>query len=314
MSMRSPKSVLAILLLALGVGVGTFGLAQLHREEPDALTLAPERTALIVEVNVAALKRRPWVARHASESRALQRLQEDCRGGLEGIEALRGYVLLDEREQLHDLVVSAHGMLDLEALTQCVAQANEGMGSALHETELEGVRALASDQGSSVAVPLGEHGVMTGPATAVASSLRQLGGAREAIPTVWRPLWTALRSRRDIRVVGTLPEGWRSFFGQRPRGDAHRPEHLALGVSLAQGLDAEASLIMPSPEDALGVQHDIEEQLTAWRERRDLMQSALRPALIGCETRTEDTRVMLSLRLSETETVDALLLLRTLLE
>jgi len=127
-------------------------------------------------------------------------------------------------------------------------------------------------------------------------------------------LWSGLQSRRDVRIVGTLPEGWRSFFGQLPRGDLHRPEHIAIGISLAHGLDAEASLTMPSEEDARALRTDAERQLEDWRLRDEWMQSALRAPLVQTRTRTEGARLVVSLRLTETETLDALALARLLLE
>jgi hypothetical protein len=311
--MRPTRSLAFLLALAAIVALGTFGLTQLHREEPDALGLAPTRTAFVVEVNIEALKRAPWIARAASDSAALRRLREDCGASIDAIQRVRGYLLLNDAGQLAEVVASAHGTFALEELTQCVARANEGMGSALHETEIEGTPALASDQGTSVAAPLGEHGVMTGPATAVASSLRQLAGETASADAAWRPLWEGLQTRRDVRVVGTLPEDWRSFFGQRPRGDAHRPEHIAIGISLEHGVDAEASLAMPNEDDARSLASDIAHQLEAWRAREEFMRSALRPALMQTEARSEGAHVHVSLRLSETETIDALLLVRTLL-
>lgn len=312
--MRSSRSLALLVALALFVGLGTFALAHVHREAPDALGLAPESTAFVVEVDVRALKRAPWIASRASESAALRRLREDCGEAIDRIEFVRAYVLRDEDGELADIAVSAHGTFELAALTQCIAHANEGMGSALHETEIEGTRVLASDQGSSIAAPLGEHAVMTGPVGAVASSLRHLHGDGAEADAAWRPLWSALQSRRDVRLVGTLPEGWRSFFAQLPRGDAHRPERIAVGISLAHGLDAEASLSMPNAADAETMRRDIERQLQAWRGRDEWMQSALRPALQQSEVRTDAARVLVALHLSETETIDALLLLRTLME
>lgn len=312
--MRNARSLAFIVSLALLSGLGTSTLSRMHRAEPTALGLAPAHSAFIIEVNVHALRQADWVTRNASGNSAWQRLRAECGREIDHIEIMRAYVLKDDAGQLNDVAVSAHGPFEIEALTRCVANANDEMGSSLHETEIEGVPALASDQGSSIAAPLGEHGVMTGPVTAVASALRSLRGESQAMDPALETLWLSLQTRRDVRIVGTLPDGWRSFFSQLPRGDAHRPEHLAIGISLSHGLDAEASLTMPSEEDARALMGDAERQLQTWRAREAWMQSALRAPLLQTRTRTENATLIVSLRLSETETLDALALARMLME
>ncbi len=312
--MRNARSLAFIVSLALLSGLGAFVLSRIHRPEPTALGIAPERAAFIVEVNIHALRQADWITRNASGNGAWQRLRAQCGEEIDHIEFMRGYVLADAAGQLNDVAVSAHGPFEIEALTRCVAHANDEMGTALHETEIEGTPVLASDQGSSVAAPLGAHGVMTGPVNAVASSLRALRGDANAVAPELATLWESLQTRRDVRIVGTLPEGWRSFFSQLPRGDAHRPEHIAIGISLAHGLDAEASLTMPNESDASALRAAADRQLAVWREQEAWMQSALRAPLLQTETRTEGATLLVSLRLSETETLDALALARMLIE
>lgn len=312
--MRNARSLGFIVLLALLSGSGAFALSRIHRAEPTALSLAPAHSAFIVEVNVRALRETEWITRNASGNGAWERLRSECGEEIDHVEFMRAYVLEDGAGQLNDVAVSAHGPFELEALTRCVAHANDEMGSSLHQTEIEGVPVLASDHGSSVAAPLGEHGVMTGPVTSVASTLRALRGDPTPMDPALETLWSSLQTRRDVRIVGTLPDGWRSFFSQLPRGDAHRPEHLAIGISLAHGLDAEASLTMPSAEDARALMAGAERQLGEWRAREAWMQSALRAPLLQTQTRTENATLIVSLRLSETETLDALALARMLIE
>ena len=312
--MRNARSLAFIVSLALLSGLGAFALSRMHRAEPTALSLAPAHSAFVGEVNVRALRETEWITRNASGNGAWERLRAECGEEIDNIEFMRAYVIEDGAGQLNDVAVSAHGPFELDALTRCVAHANDEMGSSLHETEIEGVPALASDQGSSVAAPLGEHGVMTGPVSAVASALRSLRGESNAMDPALETLWLSLQTRRDVRIVGTLPDGWRSFFSQRPRGDVGRPEHIAIGISLAHGLDAEATLTLPTEEDARALMGDAERQLEAWRAREAWMQSALRAPLLQTRTRTENATLIVSLRLSETETLDTLALARMLIE
>jgi hypothetical protein len=247
--LRNLSFLAALALVVVGLA---YALASRATEPRDPLAMAPVRTVAVVEVDVPGLRSSAlWASLVGEGDDGMRRIRRTC--GFDPLAQLRTvdvFLLREPDADAEDLGASldevafvARGELDHEALVACIGEVVAGDGGGVHATEIEGVDALASDTGSSVAAFYGRDGIVAGADVVVAELLRIRQGAS---PPVARDeglarLWARTAARRHARLVAVLPRNWQRFVGRlaeltgdlSPLGSARA---LGLGATLGEGV------------------------------------------------------------------------------
>ncbi len=297
---QGARNVAFLLALAALIGVLAYGLSRNSSGSRDLLASAPARAMVLAELDVAPLRRSSLFRELVGESDAgLEHIEETC--GFDPLDALRTlqvFILRASGDAEHDdddaaldqVAFLARGELDHEALARCVSEVVEGDGGGVHPTQLEGIDALASDRGHSVAAFLGTDGVVAGDDTVVAELLRIQSGAqppRAPDDTLTR-LFRRAGASSHVRLVARLPRHWQRFLGRLTEviGDdvpLDRAEALGVGASLTDGLSISLSLDLGEHGAAEDAQHALERRVAQVRRDPDLAGSALAVTLAHVE-------------------------------
>jgi hypothetical protein len=212
---QSARNLLFVAGLALAVAALAYLLASRTGEPRDALAMAPARTVGVAELDVPGLRSSAlWAELVGDGDAGMARIRSAC--GFDPLDAVRtvDVFLLGNAESardasLEEVAFVARGALD-RALIQCIEEIVAEDGGGVHPTVIEGVDALASDHGSSVAAFYGRDGLVAGADVVVAELLRIRQGASPAMPRDegLARLWGRAGSRRHLRAVARLPRNW----------------------------------------------------------------------------------------------------------
>lgn len=254
--------IVSILALALGAA-GLVHLAQGRRLAAHPFELAPPGTTGVLRVNVPALLASPlWAAWFGDEDEGRRRIVDAC--GFDPLAELRTadiYVVGTRRRPLDQVGFVARGALRHEALVRCVEQVTEGEAlGGVHEEEVEGLPALASDRGGSRAVFLGTDGVVGGDVEFVRDVVRRFRGEGENLldDAQLSALWQRASSDAEVVLAARIPDGWRDgltrMVGQSgPWAPLSSMRALGLGARVSRGFGA--TLVIEF--DAAGAARDL---------------------------------------------------------
>ncbi|MFK7992394.1 MAG: hypothetical protein AB8I08_40610 [Sandaracinaceae bacterium] len=217
-----------ILLAAVVLIGGGLLFSQLQRDAlPEhPLGLAPEGAEIIASLDVAAV-----LSSHLFDVL----LEEDTDGDVRRVEETCGYDPLQEVDRA--LVFSmgtdrpfeqlgfvargelARGRAHRQRLVECVRSVLSGRGGGVSSTEVEGLSAVASVRGDSVATFFGEDAVLGGDRALVAQTVRVARGqaASAVTDSDLRAVFDRLRAS-DLVVVGRLPDAWLPAMMQMASG------------------------------------------------------------------------------------------------
>lgn len=311
---QGARNVAFVLALGALIAVLAYGLSRRSGGPRDLLGSAPSRAIVLAELDVAPLRRSSLFRELVGDSDAgLDRIEETC--GFDPLDQLRTiqvFVLRAEDDDeddagLDQVAFVARGELDHEALARCVGEVVAGDGGGVHPTQIEGIDAIASDHGASVAAFLGTDGVVAGDDTVVAELLRIQSGAT---PPRAREDLTRLFARAGasshVRLVARLPRHWQEFLGRLTDlvGDdvpLDRARALGIGASLTDGLALSITLDLGDREEASDAQHALEERIADARRDPELAASALAVTLAHLELDARGTDLTVSTELDRPE-------------
>jgi hypothetical protein len=266
---QSARNVLFLAGLALAVVGLAYLLASRAREPRDALTMAPSHTVGVAELDVPGLRTSAlWAELVGDGDAGMARVRQAC--GFDPLDAVRTLhvFLLGESEDredpseasLDEVAFVARGALDHEALVRCIGAVVAEDGGGVHPTVIEGVDALASDHGASVAAFYGRDGLVAGADVVVAELLRIQQGAS---PPMARDegltrLWGRTASRRHVRLVVRLPRNWQRFVERVATVGAldalSSARAVALGATLDEGIALTAAVELGDRDAAVDAQ------------------------------------------------------------
>lgn len=269
--LRQARWILAAAVVLLG---GGFALSQMTSDSvPEhPLGLAPEGAEIIAHIDVPAVTGSHLfgVLLEQDSGADVRRVEETCGyDPLEQVDHALVFAMGTDRpfEQLGFVARGelARGREARERLVGCVQAVLADRGGDVSSTEIEGISAMASVRGDSVAAFFGADAVLGGDRDIVASTIRVARGqARSAVSDAdLRAVFDRLRTG-DLKVVGRLPDAWlpammRMAQGLDPSvGALLGVRTIGLGADLQAGV--ELQLVLRSSEEDSGA---IEEMVTA---------------------------------------------------
>lgn len=312
---QGARNAAFVVALAAVIAVLAYGLSRRTSGSRDLLSSAPRRAIVLAELDVPPLRRSSLFRELVGESDAgLDRIESTC--GFDPLDQLRTlqiFVLRAEDEEegeagFDQVAFLARGALEHEQLARCVSQVVEGDGGGVHPTTLEGVDAIASDHGSSVAAFLGTDAVVAGDDTVVAELIRIQQGAADPHArddSLMRLLRRAGPSSH-VRLVALLPRHWQRFLGRLTDvvGDdvpLDRARALGLGASLDDGLAISLTLDLGDAHMASDAQHALETRIAEARRDPDLAASVLAVTLAHVDVEAASTDLTVSASLDRPE-------------
>jgi len=313
---QGARNAAFVVALAAVIAVLAYGLSRRTSGSRDLLGSAPRRAIVLAELDVPPLRRSSLFRELVGESDAgLARIESTCGfDPLDQLRTLQVFVLRAEEEEeegdagFDQVAFLARGALEHEQLARCVSQVVEGDGGGVHLTTLEGVDAIASDHGSSVAAFLGTDAVVAGDDTVVAELIRIQQGAADPHArddSLLRLLRRAGPSSH-VRLVALLPRHWQRFLGRLTDvvGDdvpLDRARALGLGASLDDGLAISLTLDLGDAVMASDAQHALETRIAEARRDPDLAASVLAVTLAHVDVDAASTDLTVSAALDRPE-------------
>ncbi len=314
--------VVSVLALALGAA----GLAHLAHDRVAAhpFELAPPGTTAVLRVSVPALLASPlWTAWFGDDDGGRRRIVEAC--GFDPLADVRTadvYVVGSPRRPLDQVGFVARGALRHEALVRCIERvtAGESLGS-VHEDEVEGLPALASDHGPSRAVFLGADAVVGGDAEFVRDVVRRSRGEGESLlgDALLSELWQRASRASELVIAARIPEGWREgltrMVGERgPWAPLGSMRALALGARVSRGLGATLLMELDASGSARDLRGAIDDAREAALEQPLVRLSSLGGALRSLEVEADGARLGVRADLDDEELAAVVALLRERLD
>ncbi len=315
---RASRNLLAVIGLAVLVFALVFALAR--RLPPRGLVeSAPEGTVLAADLAVPALRRSSLLERWiGARGAGFARLRALCGDDpLDGIDRVQLFVLGGAERAptldvtLEEIAIVAEGRLDHERLAACLDRAVEEEGGGVHPTRIEGVDALRSDHGSSVAAFVGRDRIVVGAERVVAEMIRRESGAardRAPDPELAR-LLAALDPRAQVRLVAHLPSAWSRTLARATAPfseglELEAARALALDASFDEGLALHVRLALDATERARGVADTLARRITIARADPEIATSALGVTLARLSVTADGPDVDARIRLDRAE-IDA---------
>lgn len=240
---------LLVLLVVAGAAAGYY----FHRRSPslsaDPLANIPERAVAVARIDVPALRSSTLWQRFVVEAggeAGIERIREQC--GIDPLQALSELVVFVDAEEatMDHVVFVARGEFDHEALGRCIEASSSEEGIALRETTVDGVPAIAGQQGDSRLLFFGTTGMVLGSESSVREVLRVVRGDAASLRNneAMATLWDEVGGDRQLRLVANLPAPLRRALGRHVAphvgsGISERlesVERIALGAQVSRGL------------------------------------------------------------------------------
>lgn len=307
---RGPVVMLSILAAAGGIAA-LVHLAHGRRLPSHPFELAPVGTTGVLRVDVPALRASPlWQAWVGEGDEGYQRIVEDC--GFDPLADLRTadvYVVGTERRPLDQIGFVARGALRHEALVRCVERVTEGEDfGGVHEEDIEGVRAIASDHGTSRAAFLGPDGVVGGDEPFVRDVIRRFHGEGPSLleDDTLAELWHRASAREDVVLAMRLPESWRAGLirmlgADGPAAALASAIAVGLGARLRSGLGATLVVELGSGDDARDARSALREWVDGLLARPLVRLSSIGGALRSVDAEADGARLVVTADLDEDE-------------
>lgn len=299
--------LLAVLTIAAGAAALDHFLSA--RRLPDhALALAPVGTTGVARVDVPALLASPlWAAWVGEGDEGYQRVVETC--GFDPLADLTTadvYVLGTARRPLDQIGFVARGALRHEALVRCVEQVTAEEVGGVHEVELEGVRAIASDHGDSRAAFLGQDGLVGGDEALVRDVIRRFHGEGPSLleDETLVALWREVEVREELTLVLRVPESWRAGLGRMVAGDPRwapvtSVSAVALGARIRDGFGATLVLELGGRDDARDARAALLEAVEGLLSRPLVQLSSIGGALRSIDAEADGARLVVTADLND---------------
>jgi hypothetical protein len=300
--------MLSVVALALGAaGLMSWLGGRLLSDDP--LELAPAGTTAVFRIDVPALMASPlWAAWVGEGDAGYRRIVTEC--GFDPLADLRTadiYLVGTTRRPLDQVGFVVRGPLRHEELIRCVERVSEDDGGGVHEVEIEGVRAIASDHGASRAAFVGSDAIVGGDEDLVRELLRRAHGEGESLANdeVLAALYQRVQSRRELIAVARVPESWRRVLLQAAPDAGWAPlgtmEAVALGARIREGLGATVVLELSEADDARDLRGAINDWITATLARPLVRMSLIGAALAHVEVAVDRRELVLTAELDEDE-------------
>lgn len=309
MSRGSPLIVLGV----VGVAVAAASLAAWMRPErlpDDPLALAPEGTTAVLRADVPALLASPlWAAAVGEGDEGYQRIVETCGfDPLADLSTADVYVIGTARRPLDQIGFVARGRLRHQELVACLGTITESDGGGVHEVEIEGVRAIASDHGSSRAAFIGAEAVVGGDESLVRDLIRRVHGegASLADDEVLGALYQRVRHRGDLMAVARVPESWSAVIARSVASDpawepASTLSALGIGAQIRSGLGLTVVAQVADADAARDLRGALTESIASVLERPLVRLSVLGGALRRIEADTDGASLVITIDLDGEE-------------
>jgi hypothetical protein len=306
---RGPLVLVGVIALALGAAALSQWVS--GRAVPEhPLELAPVGTTAVVRVDVPALLDSPlWAAWVGEGDEGYHRIVDRC--GFDPLLDLRTvdvYLVGTSRRPLDQVGFVARGPLRHEELARCVELISEEDGGGVHEVEIEGVRAVASNHGSSRAAFVGNEAVFGGDESLVRDLLRRAHGEGPSLAEdeTLASLYRRAQVRGDIVAVARVPESWRPVIARATAGDASwepaaSTVAVGLGARVRHGLGATLVLELGDPEDARDLRGALLETIDGVLSRPLVRLSTLGGALRHVDADTDGQSLVVTVDLDEEE-------------
>ncbi len=313
--------MLSVIALALG-GAGVVAFLNGRALSDDPLELAPAGTTAVLRVDVPALMASPlWAAWVGDGEPGYRRIVSEC--GFDPLADLRTadvYVVGTTRRPLDQVGFVVRGPLHHEELVRCVERVSEEGGGGVHEVEIEGVRAIASDHGSSRAAFVGSDAIVGGDEDLVRNLLRRAHGEGESLANdpALASLYARVRSRRELIAVARIPESWRAVLLRAAPDASWAPvqslEAVGLGAAIREGLGATVVLELGDEDDARDLRGAITDWLAATLDRPLVRLSLVGAALSHVAVEVDRRELVLSAELDADELGAVVAYLRSALD
>lgn len=305
---RGPLVIFSVLALALG-GAGLVSWLGGPSLSDDPLELAPAGTTAVFRLDVPALMASPlWAAWVGEGDAGYRRIVTEC--GFDPLADLRTadiYLVGTTRRPLDQVGFVVRGPLRHEELIRCVERVTDEDGGGVHEVEIEGVRALASDHGASRAAFVGSDAIVGGDEDLVRDLLRRAHGEGDSLANdeVLAGLYQRVRARRELIAVARVPESWRRVLMRAAPTPRWAPlgtlEAVAIGARIREGLGATVVLELSEADDARDLRGAITEWLAATLERPLVRLSLIGAALSHVDVAVDRRELVLTAELDEDE-------------
>lgn len=306
---RGPLLFAAVLALAIGASALSNWLSA--GSVPDhPLALAPVGTTAVARVDMPALLASPlWAAWVGEGDAGYQRIVSTC--GFDPLGDLRTvdvYLVGTARRPLDQVGFVARGALRHEELIRCVESITEGEGGGVHEVDIEGVRAIASDHGSSRAAFVGRDAIFGGDESLVRDLIRRAHdeGPSLAEDETLAALYRRARTRGELIAVARIPESWRPVIARATAADARWAPAasvvaLGLGARIRSGLGATLVVELGRAEDARDLRGALMDGLDDLLSRPLVRLSTLGGALRHVDADTDGASLVLTVDLDDEE-------------
>jgi hypothetical protein len=300
-------------LVVAALAVGAAALASWlsgSRMPDDPLELAPVGTTAVLRVDVPALLASPlWEAWVGEGDEGYRNIVEAC--GFDPLADLRTadvYLVGTSRRPLDQVGFVARGALRHEELVRCVETVTEDDGGGVHEVEIEGVRAVASDHGSSRAAFVGSDAVFGGDESLVRDLIRRFHGEGPSLADdeMLAALYRRARVRGELIAVARIPESWSAVIARAVAADpAWAPAGslvaVGLGAQIRDGLGATLVAELGDADDARDLRGALRDGIEAVLARPLVRLSILGGALRRLDADTDGASLVVTVDLDEEE-------------
>jgi hypothetical protein len=320
---RGSVVVGSVVAIALGAAA-LVHVAQGRRLAAHPFELAPPGTTGVLRVSVPALLASPlWAAWFGDEDEGRRHIVEAC--GFDPLADLRTadvYVVGTRRRPLDQVGFVARGALRHEALVRCIERVTEGESlGGVHEDEIEGLPALASDHGSSRAVFLGADGVVGGDAEFVRDVVRRVRGEGASLldDALLTELWQRAATDAEVVLAARIPDGWREGLERMVgEGGAWAPlasmRALGLGARVSRGFGATLAIELDAAGSARDLRGAIEDARDAALAQPLVRLSSVGGALRGLDVEADGPRLLVRADLDDDELAALVAVLRERLD
>lgn len=279
------------------------------------LESAPEGASIIASIDAPALLGSPiWRALTEEDGgQGLARIEGAC--GFDPLERLRTvavFIVGTEARPLERTGFLARGDLPREELVRCVERVVGEDGGSIRRVEIEGMAAIASENGPSRAAFVGEDGVLGGDETVVRAMLRVQQGEADGAGTdpALGAMWRRVEHRAEVIAVARVPSNWREWLG-RIGGQIDLEalvgvERIGLGARIRTGLGLTLALETGSADAARELRDAARARIEAALEQPMLGTSALGAALRHAEIEAEGATAIATIDLDQ-ERLEALI-------
>jgi hypothetical protein len=285
-----------------------FSLAGNQMAPRVGLGAAPAESRIVLHLDVPALRASPlWTTFVDGDDAGLARVTAACGfDPIERVQTLALFVMPGQRP-FDRLGFIARGELPSDRLVRCIEQIVTEDGGGVRQVVIEGLTAIASENGPNRAAFLDSGGIVAGEESVVEAAIHVDRGDAPSAQSdeVLASLWRKIESRTDFLVVAHLPTNWRQWLGRIGQvidiEGIDQANALGLGATLRNGLGLTLAIQTNDAASSAQLATAAREHLDTLMRHPILALSGISNALSGIAIETQQRDIVARLDLDQAQ-------------